>query len=337
MKITVTAGENDLLTTAPKWLLNELDMEECNHLSLDLTSLHLGSKAFLPWRCERGHQWREVLRNRVRGTGCPYCSGKRVAPENSLSVLCPELVMEWSSSNKDTPEDVAPSLRRHVQWICPLGHEWRGSPWNRTRGQSCPYCGNKATLPGYNDLATTHPALWGEAVPGQEPCRFNESQRRVLWRCGECAHEWSSSPRNRAIRGDGCPSCSLIRVSQQEREVRSFIEEMGLLPIYNDRTLLEGRELDIYIPELNLAIEVNGDYWHSFSVIMRNFCVTPEEHHWSKHDQAAEAGVALAYLWQGDWISYRAEMEGALGEFIATGVVPKVLSKLVAPGERCEE
>jgi len=29
------------------------------------------------WICKRGHEWKEAISDRSRGTGCPYCSGKR--------------------------------------------------------------------------------------------------------------------------------------------------------------------------------------------------------------------------------------------------------------------
>ena len=31
----------------------------------------------------------------------------------------------------------------------------------------------------------------------------------------------------------------------------------------NNRSILNGKELDIYIPSKNIAIECNGVYWHS--------------------------------------------------------------------------
>ena len=32
------------------------------------------------WRCENGHDWRALVTNRRRGSGCPYCAGKRRFP-----------------------------------------------------------------------------------------------------------------------------------------------------------------------------------------------------------------------------------------------------------------
>lgn len=52
--------------------------------------------------------------------------------------------------------------------------------------------------------------------------------------------------------------------SNLEIELQSFIESIYKGPIIkNDRKVLDGKELDVYLPEKNLAIEFNGLYWHS--------------------------------------------------------------------------
>ena len=61
-----------------------------------------------------------------------------------------------------------------------------------------------------------------------------------------------------------CPHCFKAPYSQKEKEVLEFVRSIykGEV-IENDRTQLNGKELDIFIPALNLGIEFDGDYWHS--------------------------------------------------------------------------
>jgi hypothetical protein len=68
-----------------------------------------------------------------------------------------------------------------------------------------------------------------------------------------------------------CPICSYrLHKSKGEQEMVAFIETIynGLI-IENDRTLIKNPitnrmlELDVYLPEINKAIEFNGEYWHN--------------------------------------------------------------------------
>ena len=56
-------------------------------------------------------------------------------------------------------------------------------------------------------------------------------------------------------------------ISRLEKEILSFIKDnySGKI-ITNDRKVLNGLELDIYLPELKLAFEINGVYWHSYGL-----------------------------------------------------------------------
>ena len=66
----VLKGFNDLATTNPE-LSDEAD-------GWDPTTISAGSGQKLGWKCERDHKWSAVIAMRCRGTGCPYCSGRRV-------------------------------------------------------------------------------------------------------------------------------------------------------------------------------------------------------------------------------------------------------------------
>ncbi len=64
--------------------------------------------------------------------------------------------------------------------------------------------------------------------------------------------------------------------------------------IRNDRKILKGKELDIYIPEKNLAIEFNGCYWHSSN------CVD-EYYHQNKSLECMKKGIYLIHIYEDEW------------------------------------
>jgi len=62
---------------------------------------------------------------------------------------------------------------------------------------------------------------------------------------------------------------------------------------YNDiNTLPRRKELDIYIPELNFAIEFNGCYWHR----------EDKDRHLNKLNLCNEKGIDLIQFWDYEWI-----------------------------------
>jgi hypothetical protein len=60
-----------------------------------------------------------------------------------------------------------------------------------------------------------------------------------------------------------CPKCSPRSDSAVQRLIANILKREGLDVIYNDKKTLGGKEIDIYVPKLNLGIEYNGVYWHS--------------------------------------------------------------------------
>jgi hypothetical protein len=94
------------------------------------------------WICEKGHEWKSSVRDRSRGSGCPFCSGKRVCNDNCLYNLFPKLAKQWHPTmNGDlTSKDVTEGSSKKVWWKCDKDHEWEASVANRVKGTGCPHC-----------------------------------------------------------------------------------------------------------------------------------------------------------------------------------------------------
>lgn len=59
--------------------------------------------------------------------------------------------------------------------------------------------------------------------------------------------------------------------------------------------------VDLYIPELEVAFEFNGDYWHSNEVISHNYGITDIEFHQRKREGCRDVGIELMYVWENDF------------------------------------
>ena len=85
-------------------------------------------------------------------------------------------------------------------------------------------------------------------------------------------------------------------VSAFELEVRQFIESLGIVPLYNNRSILNPQELDIFIPEKNLAIECCGLYWHS-----ENSAGRARSYHSNKYHKCRDADLTLITIFDDEW------------------------------------
>lgn len=96
-----------------------------------------------------------------------------------------------------------------------------------------------------------------------------------------------------------CTSCNPISsvTSIQEKELQQYIKT--LLPnelVYNNDKKLIKLELDVYLPNRNIAIEYNGSYWHSEEYIDKNY-------HLNKTKLCNEKNVDLIHIFDDEWIN----------------------------------
>jgi G:T-mismatch repair DNA endonuclease (very short patch repair protein) len=94
-----------------------------------------------------------------------------------------------------------------------------------------------------------------------------------------------------------CTNCNPINMknSSIELEVRDFLNKNNIQHLYNVRNVI-GKELDIFSPEYNIAIEVNGIYWHSE-------LYKPSKYHIEKTTACNSNKVQLIHIWEDDWIN----------------------------------
>jgi hypothetical protein len=95
------------------------------------------------WRCEHGHEWQTSPNMRTtRGTGCPYCAGMKVVFEKSLAAIFPAIAAEWhpALNQPRTPGEVPPHSNRRVWWLCPHGHAYQSTVFNKVKSAGCPVC-----------------------------------------------------------------------------------------------------------------------------------------------------------------------------------------------------
>lgn len=262
---TVLKGFNDLKSNYPD-IASEWNYE-INKIKPSEISKKSSKKVW--WKCKKGHEWESRVADRVRGNGCPYCSGKvPIVGKNDLKTIFPKVIEEWDyNKNKYAPESYMPHSGKKVFWKCKRGHEWEATIDSRTRGNNCPYCAGQRVLVGVNDLLTVAPDLakqWdyekNKDYTPQLIC--GNSNKKVWWKCDN-GHSWCVSPNSRFTNHSGCPKCSAqLKTSFPEQAIFYYLSK-----IFNNvqnRFLINGKmEIDVYIRELGIGVEYDGIVYHS--------------------------------------------------------------------------
>ena len=83
--------------------------------------------------------------------------------------------------------------------------------------------------------------------------------------------------------------------SYLESEMKEFLDIHDITYEINNRTILNGSELDFYIPDYAMAIEMNGVYWH-------NDVARPEiKYHYNKWKMCSDQKIHLVSIFEDDW------------------------------------
>lgn len=83
------------------------------------------------------------------------------------------------------------------------------------------------------------------------------SSKKAFWRC-QINHSWQASINTR-VKGHGCPYC---RSSTSLNELIIFSELSYIFPNAIHRYIKDKKEIDVFLPEVNIGIEYDGFRWH---------------------------------------------------------------------------
>lgn len=114
------------------------------------------------------------------------------------------------------------------------------------------------------------------------------------WKCLKCGHVFEHYYANGKV--PNCPHCKKDYISNPQKEIITFIQSSIKTKLsINNKKIIKPYELDIYVPDLKIAIEVNGDYWHSNLFKDKNY-------HLNKTKLCEEKGIRLIHIFESEWI-----------------------------------
>jgi len=135
---------------------------------------------------------------------------------------------------------------------------------------------------------------------------YNGARDTMNFKCIICDTEFESNWNYIQQGKSRCPECHprMSGKSIGEQEIVDYIKSLDneLEIIQNDRKIIYPKEIDIYIPKFNIAIEYDGMYMHSEFCHYRKDKKFDPKYHLMKTNACEEKGIRLIHITDHQWI-----------------------------------
>jgi len=250
----------------------------------------------LDYICFKGHKGSISWQNWQANHRCPYCAG------NAKPTI--EFIRsEFEKENYELLSVEYINAHMKLKCKCSKGHEYSISWHNWHQGKRCCYCSSRPPI----DIESIRSEFAKERYILLTDKYVNNNQKLEYICPSGHGHSISWSNWQQSKRCSECTS----RISKGEIQVRNFIKSLDIKISSNDRNQIfnpktnYNLELDIFMPELNRAIEYNGEYWHkdkSKDLLKQELCKLKM--------------IDLLTIWDNEWKTQNNICKNKIKEFI---------------------
>lgn len=144
---------------------------------------------------------------------------------------------------------------------------------------------------------------------------YEHAHSKALFKCLNCENIFESDW-NSLQQGKQCPFClKPNNVSLPEYEIVDFIKQ--LIPdkeiLQNRRDIIPPFELDIFVPEFNLAFEYNGLYSHSANC---HWGGKNKNYHLNKTKLCEKQNIQLIHIFEDEWLFKEEIVKSRISNFL---------------------
>jgi len=234
------ACEDNCLATTHSELAKEWDYDKNKLTPKEVLA---GSHKKVWWKCENGHNFCSVIKDRAfQNKGCKYCKNKAVCEDNCLATTHPELAKLIHPDSKVTASDITFGSVKKISWLCENGHTFRASPNMMTNlNYKCPKCATKKVANQDYNILKVVPELqqYWDYDKNDSPEKYTPlSRKKVYWKC-KCGYGWKEPVHYMESRRK-CPKCHIrgsfkcanwldkLKIKTENREVYFNINNKAL-------------------------------------------------------------------------------------------------------------
>ena len=253
---------------------------------------YINSETKLPILCfDHGTFWMTPM-NHLLGQGCPKCSGRGLNTNEIVSMF-----RKRHGDKYDYSKVIYSKMHEKLCIICPKHGEFFQTPSKHLLGQKCPKCAIEMRAEekniGNEEFIRRAREIYGDKYIYADT-KYTKMEEKVKVICPKHGEFWQKPYDH--LHGHGCPKCGLI-MSKGENEIYEYVCKLiGKENVErSNRTVLDGYEIDIYIPSIQIGIEYNGLKWHSEKFKNRYY-------HLTKTNEANRKGVKLIHIFEDEYV-----------------------------------
>ncbi|MFW5847695.1 MAG: hypothetical protein ACOCVF_02135 [bacterium] len=188
--------------------------------------------------------------------------------------------------------------QKEIKIICPEHGEFEQKPNNHLMGKGCSKCGRKdcsnKLIYNLDDFIKKAKEVHGNKYD-YSLVNYINNHEKIKIICPK-HEEFEQLPYNH-IQGKGCSKCINISGTNIELKLIEYLKNLNVKHILNSREYISPKEIDIFLPDYNLGIELCGNYWHS--ELFKN-----KYYHYEKFELAKKNNIKLLTFFE-DEILYK--------------------------------
>ena len=207
--------------------------------------------------------------------------------------------------------------------VCPEHGEFWQTPSDHLNGKGCPQCAGNVRCD--KDTFIEKAKHIRNDRYDYSKVEYVNAHTKVCIICPEHGEFWQTP--NNHLNGNGCPLCKNRKIGDGLRDtVEDFTKKSNEIHEITDclKALLPqqwNRDIDVYIPSLNLGIEYNGLHWHSERL------GKDKNYHLDKLNKCNEQGIKLIQIFEDEWIKHREICESKLKQICGLNTNPKIYGR----------
>lgn len=243
--------------------IDKLRQKEFDFSKIEIDGFYFSGQTPIQCRCLKcDFVWHPKPENLLRGCGCPSCAGKTLDNDSFMNRL------RKNNPHFNSINFLEKYRGYNYTMLCECkvcGFRWNAQPSVLLRGSRCSRCSNqekglKKTLSHSEFLKKFNQSNNAKMIELLDV--FHGYDAKIKCQCKLCGHIWFPTGNN-LIKGKGCPSCSHMQTSFAEQFIYlALVHVLGNESVLGRNKKAIGREIDIYIPKYNFALEIGSWYWH---------------------------------------------------------------------------